>query len=136
MYHYFPVVACDVRTIPIVKNAKRIHIPKNNGTIQPRKGNVTYACDDGLALRSPKTNAAWCEYNFTHREGAPLDDDTQLVTAVWRGQQDILCQKGNQSTFKIANYHAKSKKILHDYYLQFTKCTKFKKFLALKYKVL
>ena len=38
---------------------------------------------------------AQCEYNMQPREGLPADDnDAQLVTAVWRGQEDIRCEKG------------------------------------------
>ena len=79
--------------IPEVKNAKVISIPYSDGLALPSKFNVAYTCQEGYELMSD-SNKVRCEYDMMPREGAPADDDTKLVTSVWRGQDDIQCEKG------------------------------------------
>ena len=76
-----------------VKNAKFTSIPYFDGLALPGKFYVTYTCNEGYELMSD-SNKVRCEYDMMPREGAPADDDTKLVTSVWRGQDDIQCEKG------------------------------------------
>ena len=82
-----------MRDIPIVENAHPIIIPKTEDLMLPGNVVITYACNDGYELKSNR-NQSHCEYNMQPRMGAPAGASTQLVTAVWRKQNEIRCEKG------------------------------------------
>ena len=89
--------------IPDVTDAVISNMPVSDGLMLPREVSVTYACNEGYELKS-RSNEARCEYNMQRRKGAPDGDNTQLVTAVWRGQDDIQCEKG-MCLLRVSLYH-------------------------------
>ena len=92
-FEFFPVVTCDMSKTPNVSDAKPVSIPETEALLLPGNVSVTYVCNEGYELKS-SNNQASCEYDIQPREGAPAEDKEQLVTAVWRGWDDIRCEKG------------------------------------------
>ena len=82
--------------IPVVESAKHTIILKNQNDklMLPNNVKVTYTCNEGYELATAGSNIATCEYDIKPREGAPDGDDAKIVTAVWRGQDNIQCVKG------------------------------------------
>ena len=88
------VVTCDLKRLPNVEDANAVIKPETGELMLPGNFSVTYACNEWYSLMS-SSDKVRCEYNMQPREGSPADDDdAQLVTAVWRGHEDIRCEKG------------------------------------------
>ena len=95
------VVTCDLKKLPNVDNANAVIKPETEELMLPGNVSVTYACNEWYSLIS-SSDKVRCEYNMQPREGSPADDDdAQLVTAVWRGQEDIRCEKGIQKAIQF-----------------------------------
>ena len=90
----FLVVTCDLKKLPNVEDANAVIKPETGELTPPGNFSVTYACNEWYSLIS-SSDKVRCEYNMQPREGSPAyEDDAQLVTAVWRGQEGIWCEKG------------------------------------------
>ena len=88
------VVTCDLKKLSNVEDATAVIKPETGELMLPGNFSVTYACNEWYSLIS-SSDKVRCEYNMQPREWSPADDyDAKLVTAVWRGQEGIWCEKG------------------------------------------
>ena len=92
---FFPVVTCDMRSIPHIDHATRAisREPTTGNLTLPGSVTVTYTCDSGYALADEVSDTVSCVTNSQPREGRPEGDKSVLVTAGWTSDEAIMCKK-------------------------------------------
>ena len=92
------VVTCDLASIPKVANANRniTRQVKRDGLLLPEGVDVTYTCVEGYLNEGAMQIS--CKYENATRGNDPTN---QLVTAIWRGQENVICVKGKWRLFLI-----------------------------------
>ena len=93
---FFPVVTCDMGSIPRIAHATRAisREPTTGNLTLPGSVTVTYTCGSGYELANELHDTVSCVTNSQPREGRPEGDDSVLVTAKWTGDRAIYCKKG------------------------------------------
>ena len=92
------VVTCDLASIPEVTNANHniTRQVKRDGLLLPEGVDVTYTCVEGYLNEGAMQIS--CKYENATRGNDPTN---QLVTAIWRGKENVICVKGKWRLFLI-----------------------------------
>ena len=72
---------------------------REDGLILPGSITVTYTCKEGYKNKGTQSMAQ-CVY---HRQKRENDPDNELVTTMWDGQQNVICEKG-KVVYRYQNY--------------------------------
>ena len=93
---FFPVVTCDMQSIPHIDHATPAisREPTTGNLPLPGSVTVTYTCDSGYELANEMRDTVSCVTDPQPREGRPEGDDSVVVTAKWTGDGEINCIKG------------------------------------------